>query len=121
MSLEAYFHPVADSFYEEFGKRLKTARRNAPTGRITQDELARRVGLSRSSIANIERGVQQVPLHLLRKFAQALGVEATSLLPPVQENPEVERLGEFLTPRLREGLQRHLQVGEEDDEDTSQS
>lgn len=48
---------------------------------MSQEGLAKRVGLSRTSITNIEQGRQQVPLHMIYTFADALGVELTALLP----------------------------------------
>jgi transcriptional regulator with XRE-family HTH domain len=65
------------TFYREFGDLLRKERK----GRFSQSELADRVGLSRASIANIERGNQRVPLHMLRVFARELGVEPQALLP----------------------------------------
>ena len=65
-------------FYKEFGKTLKNLRRNVE---ITQSELSQRVGLSRTSVTNIEKGRQKVPLHFLYIFASALGVEPSDLLP----------------------------------------
>jgi transcriptional regulator with XRE-family HTH domain len=58
------------SIYGIFGARLSTARK---TAKLTQAELARRVGLSRASIANIEAGNQRVFLDQVFEFAQALG------------------------------------------------
>jgi transcriptional regulator with XRE-family HTH domain len=48
---------------------------------MTQSDLARRVDLSRTSIANIENGRQRVLLHQLYKFADVLQVEPLELLP----------------------------------------
>jgi len=48
---------------------------------INQDELARRVGLSRTSITNVELGRQGLAVHQLFEFADALGVEPCDLLP----------------------------------------
>lgn len=76
-----------DWFYRDFGARVRAARGDA----ITQQELARRVGLSRSSVANVERGAQRVAIHMISVFADALGVPAEALLPsgPPRETPEI--------------------------------
>lgn len=55
--------------------------RERPEFGLSQDALAKRVGLSRTSVTNIEKGRQQIPLHALYSFADALGVEPTALLP----------------------------------------
>lgn len=66
------------TFYEMFGTKLRQARQAAG---LTQEIVAERVGLSRPSIANIERGNQQVPLHMLASFAAVLGKKPCELLP----------------------------------------
>jgi transcriptional regulator with XRE-family HTH domain len=68
-------------FYEEVGRRLRRARLDAG---LTQKELANQVELSRASIANIEAGRQQFPLHALILFARALEVKPASLLPSAE-------------------------------------
>jgi transcriptional regulator with XRE-family HTH domain len=80
-------HAAAVTFYREFGECLRRERE----GRFSQSELADRVGLSRASIANIERGRQRVPLHMLRVFARELGVDPQVLLPagPIDEDEPV--------------------------------
>lgn len=65
-------------FYEEVGRRLRRARASAG---LTQQQVAEEIGLSRASIANIEAGRQQFPLHVLVRLAQAVGVKANDLLP----------------------------------------
>ncbi len=48
---------------------------------MSQATLAVSVGLSRTSITNIELGRQHVPLHTLYEVASALGVEPSQFLP----------------------------------------
>ncbi|OGA48892.1 MAG: hypothetical protein A3F74_27705 [Betaproteobacteria bacterium RIFCSPLOWO2_12_FULL_62_58] len=67
-------------FYVEFGRSVRRQRERDDLG-LSQEALAKRVGLSRTSITNIEKGRQQIPLHALYTFADALGVDPTSLLP----------------------------------------
>ncbi len=53
-------------------------------------------GLSRASIANIENGKQRVFLHQLLQFADALGVEVSTLVPM---KTDLLRIGEKERPR----------------------
>lgn len=66
-------------FYWTLGNAIMRARKAA---KLTQVELAARIGLSRPSIANIESGRQAVLAHVLAAIAGALGVETAALLPP---------------------------------------
>lgn len=76
--LSASLTAVANAFYIEFGRRLRKARTDAG---LSQDLVAKRVGLSRTSITNIELGRQHVALHMLYQFASTLGVQPMTLLP----------------------------------------
>jgi transcriptional regulator with XRE-family HTH domain len=60
---------------------------------MSQSALAKRIGLTRASVANIESGRQRIPLHHLYRIAQALGVNAHTLLPNLDDlpSPNVER------------------------------
>jgi len=69
-----------DSIYPEVGRRIREAR-NANTHQLTQQGLGDQIGLSRESIANIERGRQQVLLHHVLQIATVLGVPITDLVP----------------------------------------
>jgi len=69
---------AADAFYAALGRRIRASRDGA---RFTQDQLAGRVGVTRSSIANTETGRQKIPVHLLVAIADALGVAPCALLP----------------------------------------
>jgi DNA-binding XRE family transcriptional regulator len=73
---------IGDPFYQDFGELLKAARRpQVHRPLITQGQLAAALGISRSSIANIEKGRQPVQLHLVVRMAEILGVEVGSLIP----------------------------------------
>jgi transcriptional regulator with XRE-family HTH domain len=67
-----------EPFYREFGRRLARARQDSG---LSQELLGQRVALSRTSIVNIEKGRQRVPLHMLIEMADALGIASTELLP----------------------------------------
>lgn len=69
-----------EKIYQIFGRQLARAREECG---LTQSELARRVNLSRASIANIEAGRQRVLLHQLGEFAWALNVKSSAQLLPV--------------------------------------
>ncbi len=71
----------ADQIYKILGKRIRDLRKGL--GR-TQDQLAKQVGISRASLANIEGGRQQVLVHHLVGLAAALDLDtpAQLLLPP---------------------------------------
>lgn len=73
--------------YEALGERIRRARAVLD---MRQTELARRVGLSRTSVTNVELGRQGLAIHQLFEFANALGVEPCELLPaelPTHQNP----------------------------------
>jgi transcriptional regulator with XRE-family HTH domain len=78
-----------EGIYQEVGIRIQSARRKL---NLTQAALAEKVSLSRTSIANIERGEQRFMLHCLCEFASALRVPVERLLPtnagPVEERVE---------------------------------
>ncbi len=66
--------------YRLFGERLRQRRRSRRPA-LTQQKLADAVGLSRTSLANIERGHQRVQIHLLYQFARVLQCKPLELLP----------------------------------------
>lgn len=68
-----------------FGTLLAQLRKNA---KLTQEELAAKINLSRSALANIERGNQGVTLVLIFSIAQALQILPTELIPTVRSLEE---------------------------------
>lgn len=71
--------PPHEALYRCAGELIREARRIRG---LTQSDLGGVVGLTRTSIVNIERGRQKILLHSLYEFAAALGVEPVALLPP---------------------------------------
>lgn len=68
--------------YFQIGERLKAKRSEM---KISQSELAKVVGVLRTSISNIETGRQKAPLHLLYNICAALNVEPSAILPSLGE------------------------------------
>jgi len=71
-----------ERLYRLVGERVSSAR--IGTG-LSQTKLAKKLGLSRVSIVNIEKGRQRPPLHVLWKIAEALGIEITDLIPTLAQ------------------------------------
>jgi transcriptional regulator with XRE-family HTH domain len=89
---------TVEPVYVEFGRLVRGHRQRL---KLTQDQLAERVGLSRTSITNIEQGRQKVLLHQIFRIAESLEVSPETLLPRqrvLEVAPRIERkLGEHLT------------------------
>lgn len=67
--------------YVALGENIRSRRLLAE---LTQAKLAEQVGLERTSITNIEKGTQKVPLHVLLRICEALDVNVASLLEALQ-------------------------------------
>ena len=116
-SLPCRWHtPAVEPFYREFGDRLRLARQAKG---MSQAAVAPEVGLSRTSVANIERGRQRISLHLLMEFARVLEVEPCDLLPPVHPEPEVkpDRRLRGLSPADQEPFLRIMRRARKDQPD----
>jgi transcriptional regulator with XRE-family HTH domain len=68
--------------YEEIGDRVKQFRNEE---NLTQEKLANSIGVSRTSIVNIEGGNQHAPLHVLWDIAETLDRDLESLIPSKRE------------------------------------
>lgn len=63
---------------EKVGKKIRIIRRKK---KLTQEEVAARVGVHVTTFGRIERGEINAPLQTINKVAQALGVKPKDLLP----------------------------------------
>lgn len=89
-----------DGLYKEFGLCLRERRKEAG---LTQSQVAERVGLTRTSITNIERGKQHIMLHQLFLLASAVGSKPEEMLP--DSVPELEKLVSAQTLKAIQGTE----------------
>jgi len=85
-----------DEIYREVGRKIRQTRENQ---HLSQDSLAQRLGISRTSMVNIEAGRQRAPLHVLWQIAELLETKLTLLIP----TPE-----ELLAPQNQSVLDREM-------------
>jgi transcriptional regulator with XRE-family HTH domain len=91
------------ALYIELGKKIKNARGT----RLSQADLAKGSALSRTSITNIEKGRQHLPLHTLYSIANALEIPIGALLPDQNqyaENSFLENIPTDLRPEELEWI-----------------
>jgi transcriptional regulator with XRE-family HTH domain len=86
--------PTIDPFYRRLGARIRDRRR---AKQITQEAMAAHMGLTRTSIVNIEKGRQHLAVHQLVRISDLLGCTPADLIPPAQEDP-------MLSERFRDQL-----------------
>ena len=71
-----------DELYAEVGRKLRQTRE---TQGLSQERLAKQLGISRASVVNIEAGRQRAPLHLLWQLSETLGTDLSLLIPRREE------------------------------------
>ena len=91
-----------DPLYRAFGNLVRLHRER--WAGLTQEKLGRLVGLSRTSITNIEKGRQHVALHQVFSLAQALKVRPEILLPMTGESAGPSWVAEKLPPGTDEKI-----------------
>ena len=98
------------TIYRAFGQTV-AARRRA-LGK-TQIEVAQKLGLSRASLANIERGEQRVFLHQILAFVDALELDSAHEIVPARAvanktrpKTDISMSGDNLTKSQRLAIQR---------------
>jgi transcriptional regulator with XRE-family HTH domain len=94
-----------DLFYREFGNRVRVARKKA---NLSQEALGRAVGLTRTSVTNIEKGRQHVPLHMAFVLAEAMKSRPDDLLPDLTALEQQRSQGwlEGVRPEQQEWMRR---------------
>jgi len=83
--------------YESLGKLIRLARERAG---LSQQELAREIGLTRTSVTNIEQGRQHLQLDALYLIADCLRVTPSALLPRLPNTKRLEALSGDLASEL---------------------
>lgn len=100
-------------FARALGGRIRAARDRAG---VKQEQLAQAVGLSRTSITNIERGRQGVQVYLLVRIAEVLGRPAAELLPGLAPGPPIPDKVKRLEPSKRAWAERVMRSAPEGDD-----
>ena len=67
-----------DKYHQVIGKRIVNRRKEL---KIRQDVLAKAIGLTRTSVVNIEAGRQRTAIHVIYSIADALQTDVYHLLP----------------------------------------
>lgn len=67
-----------DAFYKQVGENIRAKRKGLG---LSQEALAKAVGLKRPSLSNIEKGRQNILLHTFYDIADSLNVNPDALLP----------------------------------------
>lgn len=88
-----------DLYYRELGQRIQRARLHQ---KLTQENLGTLIGLSRTSIVNIERGRQKILAHTLVRLAHALHMELSDLARESTEDLKIEELLQHLPESTKE-------------------
>ena len=92
-------------FYREIGERIRIKRKERG---ISQEGLAKAVGLKRPSLSNIEKGRQNILLHTFCDIAETLHCNANSLLPE-QPRPEPVTMPDLTV--LSKGVREFVEAG----------
>ncbi len=88
--------------YRLIGSRIATRRKDL---RLKQVEVAAQIGLTRASLANIEKGRQKIMLHQIYRVAEALRIESILDLVPAHFSTSVpDKPVVFAKDDMREDL-----------------
>ena len=78
-----------EKLYEEIGYKIRSRRRELG---LSQNDLAKKVDLTRTSITNIEAGTQGPPLHLLYQLCDSLEIEIFDILPKLNDIVQLDQV-----------------------------
>ncbi len=94
-----------DPVYQKIGSLIQLQRKLLD---MKQHDLARKLGISRGSLANIETGRQSILVHQLYKFAETLDLDPTDLLPPARPPAAKQDLTDVMPADLDRRHQEQL-------------
>jgi DNA-binding XRE family transcriptional regulator len=85
-------------FYRQLGESIRRCRNGR---KLSQDALAKLVGLTRTSLTNIESGRQHPPLHTFCDIVEQLKVEFSDLLPRLLPPTATVDIGVLASSQIR--------------------
>ena len=75
----------SDKFRHTVPARMQAIRKQQ---KISQESMAKRLGVSKTYISNIERGITKLPAHILDDYSRELGVPMDLLLADKEDGAE---------------------------------
>lgn len=90
-----------DRFYRAFGNLVRLNREHRE---LTQEKLGQIIGLSRTSITNIEKGRQHIALHQLFAIADALQINPAAMLPSAKDGSSASWVADKLPPGTEKNI-----------------
>jgi len=89
-----------DAFYRNVGKMIREGRKQR---KLSQATLASAIGLTRTSISNIEKGRQKFLIHTFYEIVEVLGIPPSALLPAESSPsaPDLRKIPEDLPKQER--------------------
>ena len=100
-------------FYKKVGELIRARRKERG---LSQEGLAKAIGLKRPSMSNIEKGRQNILLHTFYDIADTLNVNASALLPE-RLRPEPVNLPDLtsLSKEVREFVEAGIKTTEKEE------
>jgi len=100
-------------FYKKVGESIRTKRKERG---LSQEGLAKSVGLKRPSLSNIEKGRQNILLHTFCDIVETLDCNANSLLPE-RPRPEPVNIPDLtaLSKEVREFVEAGIKTAEKEE------
>ncbi len=65
------------NFYQQIGRCIRDVRKE---NKITQEELGKQLGLTKSAIVNYETGIRKVPVDVLAKFSKTYHISLDQII-----------------------------------------
>jgi transcriptional regulator with XRE-family HTH domain len=102
-----------DVFYKKIGENIRAKRKERG---LSQEGLAKAIGLKRPSMSNIEKGRQNILLHTFCDIAETLNSTATALLPD-RSGPESVQMPDLTaySKGVREFVEAAIKPAEKED------
>ena len=102
-----------DVFYKQVGENIRARRK---VRGLSQEALAKAVGLKRPSLSNIEKGRQNILLHTFYDISDSLNVSPDALLParPTSQPTDLPDLTNF-SKEVREFVEAAIKPAEKEE------
>jgi transcriptional regulator with XRE-family HTH domain len=105
----------SDGFYKKVGENIRARRKERG---LSQEGLAKAIGLKRPSMSNIEKGRQNILLHTFCDIVETLDSTASALLPELLR-PEPSKMPDLtsFSKGVREFVEAGIKPAEKEDSD----